>query len=301
MFDKGEDGVVTSKSSIDQLPPPPSTPMTMITILDDEEEKWWRLAWRDARLAQRRALIPSIFLNILALIVCIMYFCHVQLITLIFDDSLHSIQKVLGNYWFPLLSNGLLGGVVPVFIDSLVSRKCLDYRDMILTFLLFGLPAITGNFLYIAFSMWLGDSVRIDIILLKSFIACFIYNPFFSGAIQSFGFHLQTLNFNFADWLTLNSVRAVFPRKYVTNLITGIAMWFPIQSIIFALPLPLQFPICTCFNCIDGVIMIFANASYSSSHNDKKKEEDAEERDETDFTLSQTNYQQELQHVSAPI
>ena len=150
-----------------------------------------------------------------------------------------------------------LKGAIPLIVESIATRKWLDIRDLIWIWFLFGSTAITCNYMYIAFDDWFGSDINIFTVSVKTFLSVFVYFVFFSGPLQAFGFHLQSLDYNIKEWITIKSLKAVFPRKFATNMITGIIIWLPVEIIIYLLPLPLQFPIMTCFNCIDGINHIF--------------------------------------------
>ena len=78
-------------------------------------------------------------------------------------------------------------------------------------------------------------------------------------------FYLQKVDYNIREWLSMNTLRAVFPLKYATNMITAWMMWIPLEVMIYLLPLPIQFPIMCLFCVIFSLILIFSNKGTDSN------------------------------------
>jgi hypothetical protein len=117
--------------------------------------------------------------------------------------------------------NSVMAGLVPLTIEAYLDKRCFTLRDLVLTCLLYGVTAVTCNYMYIYFSLWFGDGVDMGTVLTKMILDQFVYMAFWSMPIFSFGFHLQKVNYNFKEWLTIKSVREVFPLKYATNMISA--------------------------------------------------------------------------------
>jgi hypothetical protein len=206
-----------------------------------------------------QAMKPAIFLWSLGALIVILYYSKVEAINYIFDTSISDLKKRLGQIAYPFLMSAIMSGIIPVFVESAMFRQRIDPRDLLLVTFLYGFTGVTCNLMYVCFDLWFGNGIEVGTIIVKLFIDQFIYMAFWSGPIFAWGLRFKGVKYSWNLWWTWDSFHIVFPRKWLTQMISGWMIWIPLEIIIYVLPLPLQFPVMNLFCILFALILLLSN------------------------------------------
>ena len=255
------------------------------------------IAIQEVIQTQKEGIFISIFIWILAIILCALYFAHVPFITYFFDNFLISIKTFLGPTWFAFLFSGIFCGIIPSFLSGISknsgiskiskisknSGKIKHIIDAIFLFCIFGLTGISCYYMYYIFSIWFGDTNNFLVILQKVLLDQFIYMPFFSMPIFTNCFYLQEINYDISEYC--QNIRQIFFHRWLVMVMNGWLTWIPLEICVYLFPVNLQLPIMNIFAVMFyTIILVF----------DKKNEQVSLENNRVEIRIINENVENSL-------
>lgn len=205
--------------------------------------------WAAGLRGARANLVPGLVLQALAITLVAAYY------------QAPAVASALGHLttwradwgiWFPVVTTGLSGGVIPVlFLWSQRSTRQLYSASQAL-----GLTAFWAykgaeiDFWYRLQERYVGAGHDVGTVALKMFLDQFVWCPIwaipstvilYSGITHDFDFRPAWRDLRTPGW---------YGRSVLPVLISNLGVWVPAVCIIYSLPTPLQLP-------LQNVILIF--------------------------------------------
>lgn len=142
---------------------------------------------------------------------------------------------------FPFLANVLSGVVLPQVAKLVTGLPGFrGKRDALFQFVFFGLMGLLIDVFYRQQAVIFGDRSDIGTIATKVIVDQFVFTPLVSIPLSVVLFAWRDANFDFGR--VKRALRPeLFPRRYLTILVSCWAFWIPSVSIIYAFPAELQF------------------------------------------------------------
>ena len=146
-----------------------------------------------------------------------------------------------------ILSAAILAGAIVPEIFLIVffqhgKPRAQNLRNLAFTVPTWAIDGVLVDWMYRLNSLWFGEVLTLWVLLAKICVDQFGYNPFFAAPSEVLVYEWKNDGFSWA------SVRRAFTwahyrDKIVPTLFATWAVWMPLMAIIYALPLPLQFPL----------------------------------------------------------
>jgi hypothetical protein len=197
------------------------------------------IGWEAARANAK----PAFIIQALMLVLAIAYYTNAA--TARGLVKLAEFKQAQGLV-FVITASVIAGAILPeIFLILFFQRgrpQRMNLRNLAFTIPVWGFDGSLVDFLYRAEAQWLGDVATAPVVLGKILIDQFGYNVFFAAPFgvltyewKNSGISLQPVS----DLFTWGHYRdKIFP-----TLLATWAVWIPLMTIIYSLPLALQFPL----------------------------------------------------------
>jgi hypothetical protein len=203
--------------------------------------------------AFRRNLIPGIILNVIALGLVVSYY-HVA--------QAHGWWEAVGELksdwglWFAFVSTVLIAAVAPVIIQWLMGTLPTEYRIRRLLGLaaFWGYRGVEVDLFYRLQAHLFGDSNDVGTVVAKVAVDQFVYTMFWAAPGNALALRWADQGCNWQrTWASLDRdfVTHIFPAMLLTNWM----IWIPAVSLVYCLPVSLQFPLAALVNCYFVLVM----------------------------------------------
>ncbi|HMJ05038.1 MAG TPA: hypothetical protein VK474_02165 [Chthoniobacterales bacterium] len=193
--------------------------------------------------AAKANAIPAFVLQALMLALLVGYYCSATVAGAL--ESLAALRHAHGIA-FVLGAAILAGAIVPeIFLIVFFQKgklRAQNFRNLAFTIPTWAMDGVLVDWMYRMNAAWFGDVVTVPVLLAKICVDQFGYNPFLAAPSEVLIYEWKNEGFSWA------SVRRAltwehYRDKIVPTLFATWAVWGPLMAIIYALPLPLQFPL----------------------------------------------------------
>lgn len=203
----------------------------------------------------KRNILPGLALQVFALSLVLSYY----LIPAV-KPAFEAVAALKTQYGFAYsaIATGLFGGIIPftyLALTGKIRRELLLAEFLFYTFF-WAYRGVEVDLLYRFQSFLFGDSAAFSVIVRKTSVDQFIYNPIWAAPTQALFFLWKDRAFS---WKAL---KAGLNKEFITFsvpsvLISTWIVWIPSVSIIYSLPLPLQIPLFNLVLCFWVLILNF--------------------------------------------
>jgi hypothetical protein len=209
--------------------------------------------FKNGLAAARENAAPGFLFQCFALTLVLLYYCHAPTRAVLLEIPAF---KERAGILFPLLSTAIAGGLIP-FLFMMVRKEIAPGKRISNLMFFLGFWAFNGmavDLLYKAQAQLFGDQPSANIIIKKVCFDQFVYNPLWSVPWAVTALHWKNCGFSFRNAAaTLN--RRLFFQEFASVLISTWAVWIPAVSIIYSLPLALQFPLFNIVLCFWSLLL----------------------------------------------
>jgi hypothetical protein len=210
------------------------------TLIAESTPKWTDLL-KPGAAAVKRYWRPFLALQAMAVILVVTYYNSEGARRLC--DTLSDIRKSWG-IWFVLISSPIAGVVVPEIAKSLMLRgRRYDGQwlsDTLYAMALFTINGVIIDAIYRLQAMLFGDDASFTTVLCKVLADQFIMTPIYGIPYWAIMFGWRRNGYS-----VLATAREISPRWYMSKvlpiMIPAWLYWFPMVTMVFAMPGPLQF------------------------------------------------------------
>jgi hypothetical protein len=225
------------------------------------------IIFRNGLDAARKNAAPGFLLQCFALTLVLLYYFHAPTHEILL--KIPAIKERAGIL-FPILSTAFFGGLIPFLFMSARKEVPRGYAISNLLFFL-GYWASNGlivDYLYKGQALLFGDQHDVITVIKKVCVDQFVFSVFWSAPVAMICMHWKNCGFSF------RAARQRFSRSMLTvempSIIISIwAVWIPTVSIVYSLPLALQFPL---FN----IVLCFWSLMLTTLSKEKVDEPDCE-------------------------
>jgi hypothetical protein len=199
----------------------------------------------------RANLVPGLVLQCFALAIVLGYFGVAAIGTAL--DVVGAIKERLG-YLYSSLATALFGGVIP-FCVLLASGKVARGRagrELLFYVTFWAWKGAEVDALYRAQALWFGHEASAVVMVQKTLVDQFVYNPLWAAPTQTIFFLWKDSGFSFGQLEARLAQQSLKTRVLVVLLSTWV-VWIPAVGIIYSLPSALQLPLFNlvlCFWCL---------------------------------------------------
>ncbi len=204
-------------------------------------------------------LVPGLVLQSFALIIAVCYF-HVEEARIAFETI--GLLKERHGFLFSAISTALFGGLVP-FLVLLFSRRIpagSAGRELAFYIGFWIWKGVEVDALYRGQAVVFGDTSEPTVILVKTIVDQFLYNPLWAGPTQMICFLWKDCGFSVKETLAQLRVRP-FGQRTLTVLLSTWVVWVPAVAVIYALPGLLQLPLFNLVLCFWCLLLSFVSRS----------------------------------------
>ncbi|MGE4489514.1 MAG: DUF621 domain-containing protein [Kiritimatiellales bacterium] len=215
------------------------------------------IIFRNGLTAARRNLGPGLLLQGFALAMVLLYYfnptVHQQLL------KIPEIRQRLGMF-FPILGTALFGGVIPFLFLCLRGEVKRGRRIAELLFLI-GFWAVNGlmvDLFYQIQAVLFGNQPDFMTVLKKVLMDQFVYSVFWVPPFVTLTLHWKNCGYSFSRAIQKFSL----PEKTIqlfSIMMANWGIWLPTVSIIYCLPLALQFPLFNIVLCFWSLLLTALN------------------------------------------
>lgn len=157
--------------------------------------------------------------------------------------ALAAAWKQAGGVWFSMGSVALAGGLLPELARLVADRSRTQWRGrggaIVFNLLFFALDGLVIDWLYRAEARLFGAQASLGTVMAKTAFDQFVFTPLWSVVVVLVYLWPQR---GYRVGATVAALAQPFLRRRVLAiLIPNWAFWIPMVSIIYALPVPLQF------------------------------------------------------------
>jgi hypothetical protein len=210
--------------------------------------------------AARENFLPALAIQVLMALLVAGYYLHWPISALL---DLLAAERARGGPLFMFAASGFSGG--------LLSEVCLVYfaqsgrwrrgnvRNATFKFCLLGVTGTAGGYFYDLMGWLLGDRADVPTILAKTALDQFVYSPFLACPVMALASHWRRDGYRARAWGDLFSPDFV-GGQVVPVTVTNGGFWFPTVLCLYALPLPLQYPLALLATAIWGLLLISVTA-----------------------------------------
>ncbi len=193
--------------------------------------------------AAKANAVPAFILQALMLALLLGYYFSPAVATAL--ESLAELRK--GNeISFVIIAAVVAGAIVPeIFLVVFFQEgkpNAQNLRNLAFTIPTWAADGLLVDWMYRLNAFWFGDVVTLPVLIAKICVDQFGYNPFIAAPSEVLIYEWKNEGFSWASArraLTWQHYRD----KIVPTLFATWAVWMPLMAIIYALPLPLQFPL----------------------------------------------------------
>jgi hypothetical protein len=203
--------------------------------------------------AARKNAVPGFLLQCFALIMVLLYYFHPATREILL--KIPAIKEKTGIL-FPIVSTAFFGGLIP-FIFLAARKQIAPGRYLANLLFLLGYWAFNGliiDYLYKGQALLFGDRHDVVTVIKKVCVDQFVFSVFWSAPVAMICMHWKNCGFSF------RAARQKFSRSQLTVEIPSIiisiwAVWIPTVSIVYSLPLALQFPLFNIVLCFWSLLL----------------------------------------------
>ena len=204
--------------------------------------------------AARANLVPGLVLQSVAVIIVAAYFLWPAA-----RAAMESVAAFKGRIgiWYPIISTSFFAGTLPLLMQRLQRGGRVEGWNVWPFYALFwaGIGIIVDYF-YLWQSRWFGNEVNFETIAKKVLVDEFIFSPFLAMPLICVGFAWKDNGFSFTR--TRESLgRKWFVVRVFPMIVAAWIVWIPTVSLIYSLPLALQFPVQNVVQCVWALILMF--------------------------------------------
>jgi hypothetical protein len=203
--------------------------------------------------AFRENVFPAIYLQCFAIILVSSYYFIPQ--TKSFWSLFTQVKDELGIFFIAGMPI-LCGGFIPLFIliyQKKVAKQVIT-ANIIFCILFWGYRGTEINYLYEFFAYLFGDSTNIDVIVKKVLCDQFIYSFLWSGPTAAIAFKYKANDFNWFKTKQQLNMR-FFTEEMAATIFSIWMIWIPAVTIIYTLPLELQYIMFNIVLCFFSLIL----------------------------------------------
>ncbi len=230
---------------------PPREPLDASVATDGTNAAWLASHWRPALRGMRANLLPGLILQGFALSIL---FGH-QYVPAVREalEFVGALKERLG-YTYSAVATALFGGLIP-YLVLLSSGKVPKYlrRQHLVFYVGFWLwKGVEVDALYRAQAWLFGAETSPSVIIAKTAVDQFIYNPLWAAPTQTLFFLWKDSDFSLG--LLRRRLRdQSLGHRNLTVLLSTWVVWIPAVAIVYCLPGALQLPLFNlvlCFWCL---------------------------------------------------
>jgi len=198
----------------------------------------WQAGWRSARALFR----PGLVLQAMALGLVLSYYC-VPVTRAGFDALAR--WRTDGGYLFSAAASALCGGLLPFLYLRFTSknRSAYPWPHLIFFCVFWAWKGAEVDLLYRTLSSLYGDQPTAGVVVRKVLTDQFIYNVFYAAPTGNLIFGWKDAGFNWEPVVADVRAGGWYGRSVLPVLIGVWAVWLPVVSCVYALPVPLQIPL----------------------------------------------------------
>ena len=160
-------------------------------------------------------------------------------------NALADYRRIYGLL-FVVVASILAGAILPeIFVLTVFQRgrwKSQNFRNLAFNAPFWALDGILVDLMYRTLAGWFGATVTMSAIGAKICVDQLGYNPFFAAPYGIWGYAWKNGGFSWKKLRPLLTWQYYLDHA-VPVLVATWAVWIPLMAIIYALPLPLQFPL----------------------------------------------------------
>ena len=193
--------------------------------------------------AARANALPALIIQVLMLLLLVSFYTSHTVFALL--SELAELKRKHGLL-FVISASVTAGALIPelflilFFQRGRPSRRNL--RNLLFTVPVWGIDGTLVDFLYRSQAVWFGDVVTFPVVAAKICVDQFGYNPFFAAPFGVLTYEWKN------NGISLRPIRDLFTwehyrDKIIPTLLATWAVWIPLMTIIYSLPLALQFPL----------------------------------------------------------
>lgn len=205
--------------------------------------------------------MPSLIIQLLMLLLVLSYYLHwptsVILVTLSGWRDQSAKLVPWGDLYFNFISTGLASGVLAevckVYLTQKGSWTRQNLQDGAFKFCVIGLGGLNAGLFYHLQGLLFGTQVSVHSVALKVIVDQFVFNPLLAAPFPCIINHCLIFGFSRKTLAECFSV-PFYLEKVCPLLFTTWCFWLPTVSLIYSLPLLLQFPLFLCASTIWGLI-----------------------------------------------
>jgi len=206
----------------------------------------------------RANLVPGLILQACSLALVVAYF------------EIDSVQQALSRvgalkveygYVYAALSTSFFAGVVPYAVLRLTGRHDRERPWHEAGFYLFYwmYRGLEVDLFYRLQTAWFGDEASLPVIVAKVLVDQFVYNPLWASPSQMLCFLWKDSGYSLSG-TKASLAQQSLPSRTALILLTTWAVWVPAVAIIYALPAPLQLPLCNLVGCFWCLLLTFISS-----------------------------------------
>ena len=218
------------------------------------DEPVWRAGLRGARAN----LVPGLALQAAAVALVLAYYRWPAA-----QAVLRQATELRGQFGvlFPIAITTLCGGVIPFLYlrAQPATREAHPWGDLRFFMIYWAYRGFEIDLLYRVLAHTVGTGHDVGTLVAKVMIDQFVYCPLVAvpGMVLAFGWRAEGYS-----WSRLRArMRGRFLRHEILPLfIANCAVWIPAVSAIYALPLPLQLPLCNVVLCFYTLLVAHFSA-----------------------------------------
>jgi hypothetical protein len=209
--------------------------------------------FQKARNAAQRNLLPGLILQGFALTLVILYYTQAPVRDLLM--KLPGLQQRMGLL-FPALATALFGGGVPFLLmvvrNDIVRGQRLKHLLFLLSF--WAINGLIVNWFYQLQGALFGEVVNAATVVKKMLVDQLVFNPVWAVPWTILVMHWKNCDFSFGRARAEFSKEA-FVQGYLALLLATWTVWVPAISIVYSLPLALQFPLFNIVLCFWSLML----------------------------------------------
>jgi hypothetical protein len=233
-------------------------PNPSVNLVADDQEISLRTALAHSRdlgfKAAQESLVPALIVQLLLIPLVVGYYLHwptsVILTTL-------AAWREQGGLLFSFVSTGFCAGAVSEMLKVATLQRGQwqphNTQEALFKFIVLGFGGVTSNLFYLLQDYWFGSVLSLHTVLVKVLLDQFLFSAFFACPFPTIVNHFRHHPFSFHNLLHCFTAY-FFIRKILPLLIMNWCFWIPCVSLLYCLPLDLQFPFALCAASIWGII-----------------------------------------------
>lgn len=199
--------------------------------------------WKAGMRAARANFLPGLVVQCAMVGLLVAYHQHPP--TTEFFNHLATLKEKTG-YFYSMVSAMIAGAIIPeilriaFFQKGKVQRR--NFSNLIFTLPFWGFMAISVDLFYQLQARLFGTDVNFQTVAIKVIVDQLGYTAIFATPMTCILYDWKSRGYQF------NTLKRVFSRNYYRDvvfpvLITNWAVWVPLISVIYCLPLTLQVPL----------------------------------------------------------